>query len=444
MAGSTTSGSTADFTSLGDSRSMKANKDGVIPLVENIEYDPEETALRDAKEREAKRKREEDSRQRKLAPEQDEVVRVAKVKDENKNKPFTFDSNGNIIWVQSLHAEKLPNSANPIPHYVLSRETVSMEDRSGTGRQVSSSLRSGKVMIKTPKAKTKDIEMAEPFKKFNAQQPPMMDVMKMSPGVQLNERGKTKSGESADFGDQARAPMSRQQYAAVVKKEGYPAVKDVVDADAPVQRALSKDGAPAVDSLEIPSQPAGQASLAGNSRASPQGSAAPSRQVSAASKASPQGSRPPSRQVSADGNPRIGADAVGEPSLVPRPPSTPRSAGQSAVPLPSFRRVQKRDALGFFAQSARERVSTGGGSRFPACAAPPLLGATMGHGLIPQNYKYEEYYFPDSVSPGLIFGSDGEGSPPPSGRTSALGSPRAPDGNIISKNQQLYRRLFNS
>merc|ERR1719163_1640427 len=104
----------------------KTSREGIIPLVENVDHDEEEAAMREMKEREAKRKREEENRiQRKVLEEAEEAARLAQVKDQMKNKPYTYDSSGNIIWVQALQAEKLP-SASPAPSYTLRREHTAM------------------------------------------------------------------------------------------------------------------------------------------------------------------------------------------------------------------------------------------------------------------------------------------------------------------------------
>jgi hypothetical protein len=116
----------------------KVSRDGVIALVEHVEHDEEEAGMREMKEREAKRKREEDNfLQKKASEEAEEAARLAQVKDQMKNKPYTYDSAGNIIWVQALAADKLP-SANPLPSYVLRREIPSANtahDRRGSKDQ---------------------------------------------------------------------------------------------------------------------------------------------------------------------------------------------------------------------------------------------------------------------------------------------------------------------
>merc|ERR1719428_1016822 len=103
----------------------------MIPLIEEREEDEEETAMRDMKEREAKRKREEESRlARKAQEEQEEAARLAQVKDQMKNKPYTYDSEGNIIWIQPVATERLPN-ANPALNFSLQR--IGQQKQADTG-----------------------------------------------------------------------------------------------------------------------------------------------------------------------------------------------------------------------------------------------------------------------------------------------------------------------
>merc|ERR1739848_392622 len=99
-----------------------------------------------------------------------------------------------------------------------------------------------------------------------------------------------------------------------------------------------------------------------------------------------------------------------------------------------MRRVQlKRDAIGY-GLSTRERVPTGTGTRFPGCAAPPPLGASMGHGLVPQGSKYQEFYFPHGNSLSVQLGLEDEDDiSAPASPPSTVATPRAPDGHIVSK-----------
>jgi hypothetical protein len=395
----------------------KSRNDGMIPLVEEVEHDEEEAAMREMKEREAKRKREEDIRiQKKASEEAEEAARLAQQKDQMKNKPYTYDSNGKIIWVETLNAEKLP-SANPIPSYVLRREQATTEhfsDRRGSLQKADRV-----VSKKLNKARgNKDPEFVDTFKKFSSQQPPMMESMKMAPGVQLRERGALKTGEDPTATARAthggNAPMSRRDYEALVQSgSGYPGKEKEEVKEA-------AEGSPATIQA-APREAAAPAEAAAEQAAEPKQAEVPAPRAS-----------PKAKTVSPAGQ---GS------GLVPHAPAMPRP--EQPVPPPSMRRVQlKAAATGMYGLSSRERVPTGTGSRYPGCAAPPLLGATMGHGLLPLGSKHEEFYFPNSPTlPQIGVSDEDDAGASPKGSSAAGATPRV-EGQIVNKNPELAKRLF--
>lgn len=271
---------------------------------------------------------------------------------------------------------------------------------------------------KRPASQPKAAAFLDSFKKFEAQQPAMMEVMSMAPGVELSERGKAKrGGPLATPRADAKNTLSRKDYEELVRTGS-----------------------------QIPADPGADAARAPSASVAQSGSATPGRVMDdeAASlgdavglRDSPEALRALEPPVSPGQNLRVvrGPDMGAE--LVPHPPAAARPVQPSS--LPSFRRVQmKRDALGY-ALSTRERVPTGTGSRFPNCSAQPPLGATMGHGLLPGTGKYEEFYFPGVNSLGL--GGSVED------RLDAgisIDGPGGPHGLIVSKNPELAKRLFPS
>lgn len=398
---------------------------GMISLEEDVVQDEEEAAMREMKEREAKRKREEENRiQRKVSEEAEEIARLAQVKDQMKNKPYTYDSSGAIIWVQALAAEKLPNP-NPVPGYVLRREVASTEqyslaDKPSPRGSLTKALPMPMTSIgKKAKGKNKhgDAEFTDTFKKFSSQQPPMMESMKMAPGCILHERGGFKAGEEIGSRDRNNTAMTRRDYQNLVQNggQGYPDKdkeegKDDKEVSAPASNTQSQQQLPAIAT--------GEAGAAGEQRPA---------------------------DVHKDPTNRNAAMKVAPVSqsagFTPHAPAMPRP--EQPVPPPSMRRVQmKRDALGYN-MSTRERVPTGTGSRFPGCAAKPVLGAVMGHGLVPQGSKYEEYYFPNAAGLPLGLGLGDEDVIASPRGSSGMPTPRAKDGQIISKNPELVKRLFN-
>jgi len=409
----------------------------MIPLELATDQDEEEAMLRDMKDREARRRREEEQHLlRKAADEAEEAARLAQVKDQMKNKPYTYDSNGNIIWVQPLQTEKLPSS-NPAPHYALrSKEAAHHGADAGGERRPGGGAGSanrggsgglGKRRTKASTGKKKDPEFSDSFKKFASQQPAMMESVVLSAGVVLSERGHTKSGPREENKKDAQ-PMSRRDYEDLVSAggtghgaAGYPGGRDAAGVRAATPQGVTS--AVGQDLAEVSrSRPPSAGPAGGDTDSASRGIAA-----------GEQREKEMHTFRVVRHNSELGTN------MVPRPPATPRP--EQPAPPPMVRRVDmKRYALGY-SFSSRERVPTGTGSRFPGCAAPPVLGATMGHGLLPQGQKYEEYYFPDAPGSDL----DGpEGQEASSAVASVIGgSPQGePQGKIVNKNPELVKRLF--
>jgi len=363
-----------------------ARSSHMIPLVDEREDDVEETALREMKEREEKRRREEDIRVRqKESEEAEETARLATVREQMKNKPYTYDSHGNIIWVQPVNVKKLPPTSS-VPVYSLRKPGTQQREGMPSPRpQQGHTARTGKKRA-TSANKRREAAFTHTFQKFAAQQPSMMETMTMVPGVELLEKGHIKKGVDPLAKRGATATMTRKEYLETVQGGwgGFrpPSVEDNIEDSA--QQFSKRD----------------------NLKPSPH--------------------RQSSRE---DGSGR----AAGTGSLEPEPPVSHKPVPPAAPP--TFRRVQlKRDALGYQA-STRERVATGTGSRFPNCAAQPPLGATMGHGLVPAGHKTEEYFFPNAHAFNMVPSSmDDRASV-----SSALPSQR---GQIVSQNPELTRRLF--
>eukprot|EP00405_Crypthecodinium_cohnii_P024325 CAMPEP_0206497022 /NCGR_PEP_ID=MMETSP0324_2-20121206/49875_1 /ASSEMBLY_ACC=CAM_ASM_000836 /TAXON_ID=2866 /ORGANISM="Crypthecodinium cohnii, Strain Seligo" /LENGTH=460 /DNA_ID=CAMNT_0053982387 /DNA_START=19 /DNA_END=1397 /DNA_ORIENTATION=- len=180
-----------------------------VPLIEEREEDEEEGEMREKKEREARRRRDEESRvQQRASQEAEEAARLAQVKDQMKNKPFTYDNQGNIIWIQPPSHAKLP-VANPAPSYGIRKDAQ-------VGHQAQThdaSPRPARAKLDRGGGK-KEKEFSDSFKRFASQQPAMIDAMNISPGVVLQERGKQKYGQQVEKKGHA---MSRQEYEDMVR-----------------------------------------------------------------------------------------------------------------------------------------------------------------------------------------------------------------------------------
>lgn len=370
-----------------DARAQTAAKPvQMIALVDEREDDVEEIALREMKEREEKRRREDDGRMRqKDAEEAEEKARLATVRDQMKNKPYAYDSNGNIIWVQPVNVKRLPPTSS-IPNYSLRKPGTQRGDGTTSPRpQTGQAARTGKKRSVSI-SKRREPPFTDTFQKFAAQQPSLMETMTVVPGVELIEKGYVKKGVDALVKRGAAGTMTRKEYLETVQG-GWGGLLSPSDDDHMEDSAL-------------------QLSRRDNLKPAAYG----------------QGSRENSS-----------GPATRPGSLEPEPPVSHRPVPPAAPP--TFRRVQlKRDALGYQA-STRERVATGTGSRFPNCAAQPPLGATMGHGLVPAGHKTEEYFFPNAHASNMVSSIIDDGA----SVSSVVPSQR---GQIVSQNPELTRRLF--
>lgn len=393
-----------------------------IPIYDEREEDEEETMLRELKDRESRKLRDEQMRtERKAAAEMEEAAKLAQVKDHEKNKQFTYDTDGNIIWVQPLAVNKLP-STNPAPTFTCKEEDFGSSPlqpaANADAKPAAAPGKSARSNGRTTKKRQASVEFKDGFKKFPSQQPSMMDAMSMAPGVELQERGKAKRNEEKSS---ANASMSRKDYEEMLKKSG--------GAGRGAQAASPPPNVPSASALPRP----GDASVLGSAANLPISEEAPA--------APDRGSDISPRQGPAPGQTMNVVRSEMGAELVPRAPATPRPV-QPAPPQIARRMQSKRDALGY-SLSTRERVQTGygGPSRYPGGTAQPPIGATMGHGLVATDKKYEDYFFPNAV-PALGLGSMIEELE--EGQAHRL-SPLAPlrmQGQIVSKNPQLKSRLF--
>jgi len=412
-------------------------KSNFISLVEDREEDEEETLMRDLKDREAKRKREEEARiQRKAADEAEEAARLAQVKDQMKNKPYTYDSNGNVIWIQPLAPERLPNS-NPSPQFsfkkILTKEDE--EEKDQKNRMKHSRPRRGGSQKRKGK---KEPEFADSFKKLTSQQPPLVESMTMMEGVQLLERGRSKRAQE-DFAKKQERTMTRADYGDMVSRTSVGGHADGQQrADTSLQELQSREA-------DL---------MAANFEAMPNTGAT-----------IPASAREGGAQSEHDQfNLKI-VQATDWGSN-PTPPAKPRNV--HPVPPSVHSQKMRRDALGY-ALSTRDRIPTSGSAaRFPNFQPQPVIGATMGHGLLPSGPKDDAYFFPgqqpqqglqerslsardiddERGGPMSARGVGGElpilGKNPGRGDSSfARGGPMsAREGKVVNANPELAKRLF--
>jgi hypothetical protein len=411
-------------------RLQSAGPPAVIRLHEQREdVDEENTHIREAKDREYKRKMEEEAKERKrAAAKMQEKEELAQVQQQMSTKPYTHDSNGNIIWIQDVQVSQLPslvaNTGYTLPRDKGSKgdtrdlSDTSKEKLSATSKSVTSARPLPPVQPKKLGEAGERARHSDSFKKgASTVQPSLFETMELSAGVALSNRSGKHKGRPPS--QEAGGKMSRKEYEDLVRLtggvSGYPE-EPLSQPDKPPERQLSGGS--------------------GGSRRDP-----------------PQQMQ---QVLPTEGSKRLDSKEDLGPELVPRPPDKPRTPMQPAPPH-SARRLN----------SMRERMQKGTGSRYPNCAPQPPLGATMGHGLVKSRDGDidEEFYFPP--------GTPGAGSrrnpsvldERPSTREAAfprrellsargrsslegsspLGTPRdihTPGGSIVSKKPDFVHRYF--
>ncbi|KAF4668424.1 snoRNA-binding rRNA-processing protein [Perkinsus chesapeaki] len=195
--------------------------------------DEEEETLREnkqveAKEKIAKEKAIEDHRAEQAA----KIERVSSLAADLHSKPYAHDPEGNIVWIEKVNEDKLPDS-HARPNYNLQGEgdieiDAPQDPRSrGTSsdnRTSSSGSKKSKARTATSKASRPQtglpeafIPPAEEYTRLNTVQPSAVSTMTMSTGVTLMEKGKTLQGSSMESSLEEESPdkklMSCEEYA---------------------------------------------------------------------------------------------------------------------------------------------------------------------------------------------------------------------------------------
>mmetsp|Transcript_59863 Transcript_59863/g.110855 ORF Transcript_59863/g.110855 Transcript_59863/m.110855 type:complete len:579 (-) Transcript_59863:83-1819(-) len=399
-----------------------------IPLVEEWPEDEEESAMREMKEREMRRRKDEEARLLNKAKEDaEEAAKLAQVQDQTKNKQFTYDSDGNLIWVQPVNVSKLP-ATNPAPSVAVKKDQA---DAGGAdpAKRKRTTMQPRKSEVAKP-ARRREEGFQDSFKRFASQQPKMMDSMSMSPGVVLEERGKAKGG---GIGVTPRT-MTRKEYTALLEKgaTGYGAggamsqhLHTLGDLSEQEKKEPSMDIQPTeVVKAKDPAVVRGDATAPVAAPAEPQlpPLLEPPEDSAVVGRTSATASQSPRARSRGGGGPGmkivrapvdLGTELLG---VTPHPPSVPRPM-QPAPPL-EIRRAMKQQALGH-AASARERLPS-------TTPTPRLIGSPMGQRLMSA-----------SMSDGDRFDS-----PRIAEEARTPRSAQSPHGQIVSKNPDLVKRLF--
>lgn len=179
-----------------------------IPLVEERHEDAEESMLRDMMDREARRKRDEETTLLRKAADAEGVARITKTQFKGQqSKPFFHDSSGNIHWVDPVNLTKLPLTMQ-VPHAsVVDAEQAEFPRE----RRTTSEPRE-----RPPPPRQNCPDSYEPLE---SKQPAMIEAMSMAPGVVLSERGQTLTGGPSKL--MHREGMTRKSYQELVKLGGH-------------------------------------------------------------------------------------------------------------------------------------------------------------------------------------------------------------------------------
>jgi hypothetical protein len=162
------------------------------PIREEDEY---EDMLRKYKDREAARKKEADEERRRKQLEDEEKQRqLEKFKEELAKRQITYDSTGQIIFVNPPNVNKLPPNILSTG-YKMKRE---QETPPPPPAKKTAGTR-GRAKPKKPVKKREAPEFVDSFSRLTTLQPPAIEVMKLNAGVELEEHEKKKRGPPMDY-----------------------------------------------------------------------------------------------------------------------------------------------------------------------------------------------------------------------------------------------------
>jgi len=383
----------------------------IQPLECEVQVDPEEEHMREAKSQEEARKRDKERAAKESEKTLEEERRkVQQLHEEMSKRPHTFDTEGNLIWVDELKPDRLPRLVESFSYAVKKDPkltgTLGARDEKpvmggasvGVEKQRKRQKAGGKRRAKKGEAGP---EFTDGFSKLQHGQPPIIETMVVVPGVLLEQMGKVKSGPEPDS-----RFMSRKEYVLLA------------EAEVPTEASFRKGGNP---------PPAASSDSQG-----PPGGEPP------ASAGAPPGGAPPE----ATGLPQIPGGRV---TAVPAYPGQPKpgvATSQKAPPAPPAPVRRKYEALGFGRDPRYHAPNLGG--NLGLGAAQPVLGATMGHGLIKSSSNKEAFFFPAAV-PDLpnVLRSQSEAALGSARRGPSETTPRGPDdqGQLRPELSPAYRNF---
>ena len=176
----------------GNIRNQKETQDSIgeapqpFPIImQKTHITEDEEKLRLKKEQESKKKGEENERMKKLKEELDEKEKkMKKESGELKNKLFTYDGHGNVMFINQLKYDQIPKIFTEVESKALDnpKELTSIVEAVRPKRRIEEANR-----IKTAPARDQ-----EWVKNITSIQPPTFDVIKLNSGVTLVDGARVK------------------------------------------------------------------------------------------------------------------------------------------------------------------------------------------------------------------------------------------------------------
>jgi len=391
----------------GRSDKSEARSWGVQDEVFTVDEDEEK--LREAKAQEEQRKRDKENKL-KLAEKQkeDEQRKVQALHEEMARKQHTFDSEGNIIWVEEIKMDRLPKVQEFFPYDIKkdprSRDRLDETLKAKAAASPTAKKKADKTNARrkarfdrSSKKKEDEDDFPDGFSKLKHGQPPILETMVVKPGVVLDSGGKQKAGPAVKH---SGGGMSRKEYVAWTEQEGAKEAAFNQIADAKEENTEDKGDASPQAPGERPGssgRPDTASKSAGPGANAAGGASGPANPAAAAAGA--QATLGPSEVL-----PPIGGRTSKVGGLSGSRPGTsgsrPGSGGGGQVQVqkapsapPMHVRQKKMEAVGHLGRHPRLHIAPLGGP-YGFSAAQPPLGATMGHGLLRSGSAKEAYFFP--------------------------------------------------
>jgi hypothetical protein len=295
-----------------------------------------------------------------------------------KVRQFTYDSLGNLIWVDYPNTEKLPKVTEQCPFSLREpkgkKEVLDIPPPPVNMMDPKEKKKADRLKKKKGKLSKQDeyelMGFTDSFTRLKHEQPPIIDTMEVQPGVDLEFQGKSKKGPRPEQSDQ----MSRKEYKELVDgdyglESAGKAASSAAEEDTTLN--LGEDKAPSKDPISAP------------------GELPPLRGAPSGGMQVPSGRRP-----RGDSGKDFSASLPAGDSTWGQNPEFDKTKVVRLPAAPSFVLRNKRESVGHLGRNPRMHLGPLGqthGYRFPQ----PVLGATMGHGLLRAGSLKEGFFFPE-------------------------------------------------